>query len=142
MKKYKIRFPLNVGLCISMLLIALIWMIHLFDRDNNSVVSFVGIVVCLAILSTLIIRRFFLKPRTLQFEKELLVIGHATLQARNISNIFIDGKIIGLKPQNNKIVPVNYCFKFIDIEQGMASLLEWAERNQVEIIRRKFIRWI
>ncbi|MOA42703.1 hypothetical protein D3C78_1647750 [compost metagenome] len=98
---------------------------------------------CIVALITVVVRRFFIKPRVIQFDYETLIIAGRGLEAGDIDKIYIDGSnSIGLKPLNRRIVPISLCFEFVDSHNGLNSLLEWAERNNIEIRKQTFIRWI
>ncbi|NQX46071.1 hypothetical protein HQN87_12080 [Paenibacillus tritici] len=67
-------------------------------------------------------------------------------RARNVKRIFIRGyfmPVIAVKPKARLLVPYSYCFRFTDQEdQGIRALTEWAERHQIEVLHKKFIRWL
>ncbi|MNC72886.1 hypothetical protein D3C75_1240030 [compost metagenome] len=89
------------------------------------------------------VRRFLFKARIVHFRIGTLNIEGNVLEARDIDKIYVDGSnTIGLKPLNRRIVPISLCFEFVDSHNGLNSLLEWAERNNIEIRKQTFIRWI
>ncbi|MNW43593.1 hypothetical protein D3C74_207960 [compost metagenome] len=143
MEIFTIRYPLNIKFVVSMLLLTLLWSFQLINNDGKLPYEIIGIVVCIVALITVVVRRFFIKPRVIQFDYETLIIAGRGLEAGDIDKIYIDGSnSIGLKPLNRRIVPISLCFEFVDSHNGLNSLLEWAERNNIEIRKQTFIRWI
>ncbi|WP_161487882.1 hypothetical protein [Paenibacillus glacialis] len=87
-----------------------------------------------------------MKTSLLRINPESLFINGRTVEANQIKMVMVRGSfkpILGIKPKNNKIVPIHLCFRFLDDEdKGMKELSKWAEENQIPFIHKQFIRWI
>ncbi len=143
MKTY-IRYPLNIKLIISMSILTLlsIFNIIIISDKSHKLLYLVFSIVYLMIITVTVIRRF-LKPRLLQLDSRVLIINNNQLEAKEISQIFIDGQyIIGIKPKKKRIIPIALCFKIISINNEVNTLIEWAKSNNIEVINKTFMKWI
>lgn len=143
MKTY-IRYPLNIKLTISMSILTLLCIFNIIITSNRShkLLYLAFSIIYLLIITVAVIRRF-LKPRLLQLDSRVLVINNNQLEAKDISQIFIDRNyIIGIKPKKNRIVPIALCFKIINTNNEINTLIDWAKNNNIEVINKTFMKWI
>lgn len=143
MKTY-VRYPLNIKLIISMSLLTILCIFNTLVTSDKSqkVLYLIFSSIYLLIIIAVVIRRF-LKPRLLQLDNKVLIINNNQLEAKEISKIFIDGNcIIGIKPKKNRIVPIALCFKIINTNNEINTLLDWAKNNNIEVIHKTFMKWI
>ena len=74
---------------------------------------------------------------------EALVIGNQTLHVRDISGIYVENeRVIGIKPVNKKVVPVNLCFEFVNSSSEIQVFLDWAKRHDIKVSQETFMKWI
>lgn len=143
MKTY-IRYPLNIKLTISVSILTLLCIFNIIITSNRShkLLYLAFSIIYLLIITVAVIRRF-LKPRLLQLDSRVLVINNNQLEAKDISQIFIDRNyIIGIKPKKNRIVPIALCFKIINTNNEINTLIDWVKNNNIEVINKTFMKWI
>ncbi|MNW30661.1 hypothetical protein D3C74_75530 [compost metagenome] len=143
MKAY-IRYPLNMKLIVSMLILAVLCMFNVATSSNSAykILFLAFIMICLLIIITAVARRF-LKPRLLLLHNEVLNINHNQIEANDIRRIYIQGDcLIGIKPRKNRIVPVALCFEFCNTNAEIDTLIEWAKNNNIEVSHTTFFKWI
>lgn len=143
MKTY-IRYPLNIKVIISMSILTLLCIFNIIRTSDKSqkLLYLVFSIIYLLIIPIAVIRRL-LKPRLLQLDSRVLIINNNQFEAKEISHIFIDGKcIIGIKPKKNRIVPIALCFKIINTDNEIYTLIDWAKNNNIEVINKTFLKWI
>ncbi len=111
-------------------------------NDSTDQLHIVLSIIYLLTIIVVVIRRF-LKPRLLQFESIVLIINNNRIVASNIKQIYIDGNhIIGINLKKTRIVPIALCFKFINNQSGINTLVEWAKNNNIEVSHKTFMKWI
>jgi hypothetical protein len=140
MKTYKIRNPSNLRLVVGMVLLLLI---HIAAVAINGTLHFAGIIsgtFCVFVLIVVWIRRAR-GPRLLGLDHGAIWIGNRKLEAKNILMIYMDQSQIGIKPKKSKIVPISLCFEYCNKSES-DSLMKWANDNGIEVLQRKFTRWI
>lgn len=82
----------------------------------------------------------------IEIKPEALQIKNIEIQAGKVKKIFIKGyfkPVIAVKPKANLLVPYKYCFCFSAKEdQGIEDLKEWADQHQIEVLHKRFTRWL
>lgn len=82
----------------------------------------------------------------IQMRPGALIIKNQSIEASDIQAIYRKGffkAVIGIKPKNTLLVPYKFCFSFADEEAyGNSALTEWAEQHHIQVLRKRFKRWI
>jgi hypothetical protein len=74
----------------------------------------------------------------------IISLNKKRYDADEISSVFIDGKRIGIKTVDKKLVPLHlyFTFKKENTVNGMEEIREWAQRNNKPIRYKFFFGWI
>ncbi|MNO40658.1 hypothetical protein D3C76_308130 [compost metagenome] len=74
----------------------------------------------------------------------IISLNKKRYDADEISSVFIDGKRIGFKTVDKKLVPLQlyFTFKKENTVNGMEEIREWAQRNNKPIRYKFFFGWI
>ncbi|OPH62110.1 hypothetical protein BC351_02410 [Paenibacillus ferrarius] len=137
-----------ISFMIIMILVSLNNTINLLHNKESVILLSVSVAVLLLCLVTLLLslHRTFKKPAELTLYNENIILNGRTIQAKKIKVIMKMGyfkSIIGIKPYGRSIVPSNMCFRFSKEEEiGIADISNWAQKNNVEIVNKSFLRWI
>ncbi|HEY2491330.1 MAG TPA: hypothetical protein VGI33_00100 [Paenibacillus sp.] len=148
--QYEIKNPQSartlISICFSMSLFLFLLLHNTADKHLILYSVEVLFLVFSFVTIVIIIMRMFEKPSKLQFASECLIVKGTTLEATAIKSILIQGyfkPVIGIKPSGKLLVPIRLCFRFNENEdQAILELKQWAERNQVKIYNKSFIRWM
>lgn len=148
---YKGKRPAEIPAKVSMTIVMLYWirfmlLVNKFNRLELIVASLV-IGVAATIIGILMVRLLtFSRKIVIEIKPEALQIKNTEIEAGKVKKIFIKGyfkPVIAVKPKANLLVPYKYCFCFSDKEdQGIKDLKEWAEQHQIEVLHRRFTRWL
>lgn len=148
---YKGKRPTEIRAKVSMTILMLYWirfmlLVNKFNRLELIMASLV-IGVSVTIIGIFIYRlvtcsRVF----SIEIKPEVLQIKNTEIEAGKVKKIFIKGyfkPVIAVKPKANLLVPYKYCFCFSDKEdQGIKDLKEWADQHQIEVLLKRFTRWL
>ena len=139
-----IRYPLNMKLIISM---SILTVLCIFNVVTTSFRFYKFLYLAFAIIYLLIITaavaRRLLKPRLLLLHSIVLIIKNNRIEATDIRQVYIQGdRIIGIKPKKNRIVPIDLCFEFCNTNSEIATFIEWAKNNNIEVNHKTFFKWI
>lgn len=109
--------------------------------------TYLVIGIAIAVAGIMVYRLFtFSRAFNIEIKPEALQIKNIEIEASTIKCIFIKGyllPVIAVKPRANLLVTYKYCFRFPEQEdQGIKLLTEWAERHQIEVVHKKFVRWL
>lgn len=148
---YKGKRPAEIGMTISFTLLILSWLnlVILFNRSNRFDLFLIylliiagGIIMGIFIYRLLTFSRVF----DIEIKPEALQIKNIEIEAGKVKKIFIKGyfkPVIAVKPKANLLVPYKYCFCFSAKEdQGIKDLKEWADQHQIEVLHKRFTRWL
>ncbi|MGE7615815.1 hypothetical protein [Paenibacillus sp. FSL R5-0744] len=74
----------------------------------------------------------------------IISLNKKRYDADEISSVFIDGKRIGIKTVDKKLVPLHlyFTFKKENTANGIEEIREWAKRNNKPIRYKFFFGWI
>lgn len=74
----------------------------------------------------------------------IISLNKKRYDADEISSVFIDGKRIGFKTVDKKLVPIQlyFTFKKENTANGIEEIREWAKRNNKPIRYKFFFGWI
>lgn len=74
----------------------------------------------------------------------IISLNKKRYDADEISSVFIDGKRIGIKTVDKKLVPLHlyFTFKKENTANGIEEIREWAQRNNKPIRYKFFFGWI
>ncbi|MEK4005946.1 hypothetical protein [Paenibacillus sp. FSL H3-0333] len=148
---FKGKRPAELPATISVLALMVFWICYFlrFDRTTPLKYLLVYLVVGIAIaVAGIMIYRLltFNRAFNIEIRPEALQIKNREIEASAIKRIFIKGDfipVIAVKPRANLLVTYKYCFRFAEQEdQGIRALTEWAERHQIEVVHKKFVRWL
>ncbi|MEK4851435.1 hypothetical protein NST04_16440 [Paenibacillus sp. FSL H7-0756] len=147
--KGKRTAELPVTISVIVLMVYWIWYILRFDRTTPLEHFLVYLVIGIAIVNIgIMIYRLltFNRAFNIEIRPEALQIKNIEIEASAIKRIFIKGyfmPVIAVKPRAYLLVSYKYCFRFPEQEdQGIRALTEWAERHQIEVVHKKFVRWL
>ncbi|MEK4344357.1 hypothetical protein [Paenibacillus sp. FSL P4-0184] len=95
------------------------------------------------IIIFLLYRLFSSKSITLG-DNFIISLNKKRYDADEISSVFIDGKRIGIKTVDKKLVPLHlyFTFKKENTANGIEEIREWAKRNNKPIRYKFFFGWI
>lgn len=143
--------PAEIVVTISFTLLILSWLnlVILFNRSNRFDLFLIylliiagGIIMGILIFRLVTCSRVF----SIEIKPEVLQIKNTEIEAGKVKKIFIKGyfkPVIAVKPKANLLVPYKYCFCFSDKEdQGIKDLKEWADQHQIEVLHKRFTRWL
>ncbi|WP_342478398.1 hypothetical protein NYE24_07455 [Paenibacillus sp. FSL H7-0350] len=143
--------PAELLATISVIALMLFWIWYIlgFDRTTPLEHFLVYLVVGIAIaVAGIMIYRLFTFSRAFNIEirPEALQIKDIEIEASTVKRIYIKGyfmPVIAVKPRAYLLVAYKYCFHFPEQEdQGIRALTEWAEHHQIEVVHKKFVRWL
>ncbi|WP_339320035.1 hypothetical protein [Paenibacillus sp. FSL R10-2734] len=147
---YEVSRPSLMSLLLSMIFSSGILLTSVINNTNSKILSFIGyawVIFCLIVAIVLLYRiitiRRFIEIKILP---DSIIVGNKEIEANRIENIYVRGyfkSVIGIKPVDHKFAPYRLCFSFLDREyRGMKELTTWAERNQVKLSQKRFLRWL
>lgn len=148
---FKGKRPAELLATISVVALMLFWIRFFLRLDKSTLleqsVIYLVVGIAIAVAGTMIYRLLtFSRAFNIEIRPEALQIKNVEIEACNIKRIFIKGylmPVIAVKPKAHLLVPYKYCFRFPEQEdQGIRALTEWAERHQIEVVHKKFVRWI
>lgn len=148
---FKGKRPAELPATISVVALMLFWIRFFLRLDKSTLleqsVIYLVVGIAIAVAGTMIYRLLtFSRAFNIEIRPEALQIKNVEIEACNIKRIFIKGylmPVIAVKPKAHLLVPYKYCFRFPEQEdQGIRALTEWAERHQIEVVHKKFVRWI
>lgn len=87
----------------------------------------------------------FLSSKSITIGDNFIIsLNKKRYDADEISSVFIDGKRIGIKTVDKKLVPLHlyFTFKKENTVNGMEEIREWAKRNNKPIRYKFFFGWI
>ncbi|KHL96849.1 hypothetical protein QW71_04255 [Paenibacillus sp. IHB B 3415] len=143
--------PSEIWAAIGFTLLILSWLnlVILFNRSKRFDLFLIylliiagGIIMGILIFRLVTCSRVF----SIEIKPEVLQIKNTEIEAGKVKKIFIKGyfkPVIAIKPKANMLVPYKYCFCFSDKEdQGIKDLKEWADLHQIEVLHKRFTRWL
>ncbi|WP_405114372.1 hypothetical protein MHH28_09805 [Paenibacillus sp. FSL K6-1217] len=148
---FKGKRPAEMPATISVLALMVFWIYYFlrFDRTTPLEYLLVYLVVGIAtaVAAIMIIRLLtFNRAFNIEIRPDALQIKNVEIEASTIKRIFIKGyfmPVIAVKPKGYLLVSYKYCFRFPEQEdQGIRALTEWAEHHQIEVVYKKFVRWM
>ena len=87
----------------------------------------------------------FLSSKSITIGDNFIIsLNKKRYDADEISSVFIDGKRIGIKTVDKKLVPLHlyFTFKKENTANGIEEIREWAKRNNKPIRYKFFFGWI
>ncbi|MEK5031574.1 hypothetical protein MKY96_09025 [Paenibacillus sp. FSL R7-0302] len=148
---FKGKRPAELPATISVVALMVFWICYFlrFDRTTPLEYFWVYLVVGIAtaVAGIMIYRLLtFSRVFNIGIRPEVMQIKNVEIEASAIKQIFIKGHlmpVIAVKPKAHLLVPYKYCFRFPEQEdQGIKALKEWADRHQIEVVHKKFVRWL
>lgn len=148
---FKGKRPAELLATISVIALMLFWIGYIlrFDRTTPLEHFLVYLVSGIAIVNIgIMIYRLltFNRAFNIEIRPEVLQIKDIEIEASAIKRIFIKGyfmPVIAVKPRAYLLVTYKYCFRYAEQEdQGIRALTEWAEHHQIEVVHKKFVRWL
>ncbi|MEK3836632.1 MULTISPECIES: hypothetical protein [unclassified Paenibacillus] len=148
---FKGKRPAELPATISVVALMLFWISFFLRVDKTTlleqIVTYLVIGIAIAVAGIMVYRLFtFSRAFNIEIKPEALQIKNIEIEASTIKCIFIKGyllPVIAVKPRANLLVTYKYCFRFPEQEdQGIKLLTEWAERHQIEVVHKKFVRWL
>ncbi|MFE5319415.1 hypothetical protein ACFQ88_11980 [Paenibacillus sp. NPDC056579] len=149
--QHSIKNPSGIKLIMSMIVLSAISLfnaIRLFKDQEHVILLCAMAAVFLFCLMVLLLSfyRALKKPAPLYLYDGKMILNGAAIQAEDIKVIMRMGYFkptIGIKPHGVSIVPIRMCFRFANDEKaGITELVNWAEKNNVAMVHRSFVRWI
>lgn len=143
MKAY-IRYPLNMKLIISMLILTVLCVLNIVTTsDRFYEFLYLAFAIIYLLIITAPVARRLLRPRLLLLHSKVLIIKNNRIETTDIRHIYIQGdSIIGIKPKKNRMVPIDLCFEFCNNNTEIATFIEWAKNNNIEVNHKTFFKWI
>lgn len=148
---FKGKRPAELLATIGLVVAMLIWIRLILRFDTPTLLKHILVYLVIGILivhiGVMIYRLLtFSRAFNIEIKPEALQIKNVEIEACNIKRIFIKGyllPVIAVKPRANLLVTYKYCFRFPEQEdQGIKVLTEWAERHLIEVVHKKFVRWL
>lgn len=148
---FKGKRPAELLATIGLVVAMLIWIRLILRFDTPTLLKHILVYLIMGILivhiGVMIYRLLtFNRAFNIEIKPEALQIKNVEIEVSNIKRIFIKGyllPVIAVKPRAYLLVTYKYCFRFPEQEdQGIRALTEWAERHQIEVVHKKFVRWI
>lgn len=148
---FKIKKPAGIQIIVSVSLLTVIQLLSIRSNILNESYTYLFYIACILLIFCLImlvltIRIILIRPSEMLINTDSIRIEGKTIEAKQIKAVMIMGyfkPVIGIKPIENKIVPMDLCFKFLeDEDQGIKEITRWAEQNQIKVSYKHFWRWI
>lgn len=143
--KTTIRYPLNKGVMIAMLIFALLEILGAATTNHaTGRIVFVSLIVFNLLVIAAAVTRSVFSPKQLRLENNAIVIDNKPFHASDISRILIERhRLVGVKPKNKRIVPLSLCFVFEpSSSDGLLALMTWANRNDIDVEHGVFRKWM
>lgn len=148
---YKGKRPAEIMATIGTSILMLCWIWFMLQANKSTllelIMAFLVIGVAVTIMGILIYRLLTCRRVfVIEIKPEGLQIKNIEIQAGKVKKIFIKGyfkPVIAVKPKANLLVPYKYCFCFsANEDQGIKDLKEWADQHQIEVLHKRFTRWL
>ncbi|WP_313640059.1 hypothetical protein [Paenibacillus sp.] len=147
---YQVSRPSLMSQLLSMIFSSGILLTSVINNTDSKILTYIGytwVIFCLIVVIELLYRiitiRRFIEIKILP---DSIIVENKEIEANRIENIYVKGyfkPVIGIKPVDHKFAPYRLCFSFLDQEyRGMKELTKWAERNQVKLSHKRFMRWL
>lgn len=150
---YKVSRPSAMSELIGIILLIVIQFFSIFRFNSSTETVFFSyfryawVIFCLIIVIVLLYRMLTIRRKIeIQIHPDAIVLEDQKIKATMIKDIYVRGyfkPVIGIKLVDSTFVPYRLCFSFLDLEyKGMKELSAWAERNQIKLSNKRFMRWL
>lgn len=147
---YKVSRPSTMSLLLSIIFSSGTLLISLRNNTDDKVLFFLGyawVIFCLIIVIVLLYRMITIRRNIeIQIHPDAIVLEDQKIEVKQIKDIYVKGYFkpeIGIKLVDSTFVPYRLCFSFVDLEyKGMKELTAWAERNQIKLSNKRYMRWL
>jgi len=124
--KIKIRYPLNIKLIVSMLLL-LATLYYVYVVSGN--ISFLSLCTFIVLVIIIAVIRWMLIPRELVFQDSSIKIKNFQIDGNEIMHIYIEGnKVIGIRPKKYKMSQLIYVSN-LTTETKLSSYLNGQQKT-------------
>jgi hypothetical protein len=148
---YHGKRPAEIPAAIAVCVLIFCWIRFILIANNSTLIelilAYLVIVTGLLFIGVSIFRWLtFSQIFAIEMKPEALGIKNSEIPADKIKNIFIKGyfqPVIGIKLKGQMLVSYKHNFRFSEQEdQAIRELKEWADQHHIEVLHRRFKRWL
>ncbi|UQZ32265.1 hypothetical protein C2I18_01105 [Paenibacillus sp. PK3_47] len=150
---YKGRPPAELVSQIYLMLLSSGWILYFrwfilnSERTRDIYVSSIPIAISIVIIGVMLYRVCTFRRRfEIHILPEVITFKNQRIEAAEIKGIYIKSyfrPVIGIKPRGSLLVPYKYCFSFAEQEdQGIKELTQWANDREIQVVHKRFARWL